>query len=189
MKNHFEQAEAWLRSQPPAVSGAGGHKTTLRVATLLRVGFALSEPEVAALLAMYNTSCSPPWNERELQHKVVDSFKITPRFMVGFMLAPERSPIRRIVPVASSVRRIVITPAKPTPPPPVTITPPALERPAESPQPPPGRALLVPLETPFVEGERYSRAPCTEWPSRLDLYHLHSTGDTRRAGGMLIATE
>jgi len=120
MKTHFEQAEAWLRSQPPAVSGAGGHKTTLRVATLLRIGFALSEVEVSALLAVFSASCAPPWNDRELQHKVDEAFKVTPRFVVGFMLAPERPAVRRVVPVTSSVRRIAISalrrsgPAAPT---------------------------------------------------------------------------
>ena len=58
----------------------------------------------------------------------------------------------------------------------------------ESPQPPPGRVLLIPLEAPWIDGARYSRALCTEWPSRLDLYHLDPiNGDTRRSGGALIA--
>ena len=62
-------------------------------------------------------------------------------------------------------------------------TPPS---PANAKESAPAHAPLVPLETPFITGMRYSKAPCTEWPSRLDLYHLDPTGDTLRAHGVLI---
>lgn len=109
MKTHFEQAEAWLRRQPPAISGDGGHKTTFRVAILLRVGFALSVDEVVSLMAVFNSSCDPRWNEKELRHKVDEAFKVQSNRMIGFMLAPERPQIRRIVATAACVRRIALS--------------------------------------------------------------------------------
>jgi len=70
---------------------------------------------------------------------------------------------------------------------PAPVTLEGVETAPESPQPPPGRALLIPLEAPWIDGARYAKAFCTEWPSRLDLYLLDPKGDTRRSGGALIA--
>ncbi|MCS6243004.1 MAG: hypothetical protein H2172_03985 [Opitutus sp.] len=123
-----EQARAWLAHQPPAVSGQDGHRATLRVASLLRIGFRLGEGEVAALLADYSRTCLPPWSEREQAHKVASAFSTVPRHALGFMLAPERPTITRAKPVASSVRRISLgapLPAQPTPPAPAARLTPA----------------------------------------------------------------
>ena len=51
----------------------------------------------------------------------------------------------------------------------------------------PHRPLFVPLETPFVDGRRYARAPATEWPSRLDLFHESPSGNLRRVHGVLMS--
>ena len=101
-----EQARAWLAHQPPAVSGQDGHRTTLRVASLLRIGFRLGEGEVSSLMADFSRTCSPPWSERELAHKVASAFASVPRHALGFMLTPERIKITRHKPAVASVRRI-----------------------------------------------------------------------------------
>ena len=119
LKTPAEQARAWLAHQPPAVSGQDGHRVTLRVASLLRIGFRLGEGEVSSLMADYNRTCSPQWSERELAHKVASAFASMPRHVLGFMLAPERPMITRSKPVASSVRRIRLG----APPPPAPRTP------------------------------------------------------------------
>ena len=116
LKPPAEQARAWLAHQLPAVSGQDGHRSTLRVASLLRIGFRLGEGEVSSLMADYNRTCAPPWSENELAHKVASAFASVPRHAIGFMLAPERPTITRAKPVAASVRRISLGPP-PAPPP------------------------------------------------------------------------
>jgi len=43
----------------------------------------------------------------------------------------------------------------------------------------------IPLDQPFVEGERYREAEATEWPTRLDLYRADPTGPWVRQHGVL----
>ena len=68
------RAIAYLEKLPAAISGQGGHKATYTAAVALVHGFGL-EPDHALglLLEHYNPRCEPPWNERDLQHKVDDA--------------------------------------------------------------------------------------------------------------------
>lgn len=66
----IERARRYVAKCPPAVSGQGGHNTAFRVAAALRTKFELSEAETLSLMVEYNRTCSPPWTERELIHKV-----------------------------------------------------------------------------------------------------------------------
>lgn len=68
--NVLERARAYVAVIPGAVSGSGGHNQTFTVACALLHGFALDEATALDLLLEYNQKCSPPWTERELQHKV-----------------------------------------------------------------------------------------------------------------------
>ncbi len=63
-----------MEKLPAAISGQGGHKATYTAAVALVHGFGL-EPGHALnlLLEHYNPRCGPPWNERDLQHKVDDA--------------------------------------------------------------------------------------------------------------------
>ena len=65
------RAIAYLNAMPPAISGSSGHSQTFAAATALVHGFGI-EPDraLAILTADYNPRCSPPWSDRELQHKV-----------------------------------------------------------------------------------------------------------------------
>ena len=50
-------------------------------------------------------------------------------------------------------------------------------------------SALVPLDQPFVEGERYREAEATEWPRRLDLYRADSTGPWVRRHSVLLPSD
>jgi hypothetical protein len=65
------RAIAYLGVMPPAIAGSGGHSQTYAAATALVHGFGL-DPAVSLtiLTDYYNPRCSPPWSEKELQHKV-----------------------------------------------------------------------------------------------------------------------
>lgn len=68
------RAIAYLAAMPPAVSGSGGHSQTYTAATALVHGFGLDPDRALAILAAeYNPRCSPPWSEKELQHKVTQA--------------------------------------------------------------------------------------------------------------------
>jgi len=65
------RAIAYLSAMPPAVSGSGGHSQTYAAATALVHGFGIARDRALAILTTeYNARCSPPWSEKELQHKI-----------------------------------------------------------------------------------------------------------------------
>jgi hypothetical protein len=66
----LDQARAYIRRCPGAVSGRGGHNFTYHVAMLLVEGFALTDAEAWACLCEWNERCEPPWTDRELRHKI-----------------------------------------------------------------------------------------------------------------------
>ena len=71
-----ERVRKYLDQCEPAISGAGGHTTTLLIAEKLTVGFLLSPDTAYALLAeSWNLRCQPPWDERSLRRKCRESTK------------------------------------------------------------------------------------------------------------------
>lgn len=70
-----ERARKYVEKMDPAVSGQGGHNATFTVACRLVLGFGLNEGDALFILREYNQRCSPPWSERELQHKVKQAAK------------------------------------------------------------------------------------------------------------------
>jgi putative DNA primase/helicase len=71
-----ERALAYLAECEPAVSGSGGHNTTLRVMCSLGPGFDLTEEECFDLAwKHYNPRCQPAWSEKDLRRKVAEAYK------------------------------------------------------------------------------------------------------------------
>lgn len=66
----IERARRYVSKLDGAISGSGGHNTTIHVACLLVKGFDLGEADAMTIMREYNLRCSPAWSERELQHKV-----------------------------------------------------------------------------------------------------------------------
>lgn len=65
------RAIAYIDAYPPAISGQGGHSTTLPLVQALVRGFQLpDETAFRLLVAHYNPRCEPPWSEAELWHKI-----------------------------------------------------------------------------------------------------------------------
>lgn len=95
------RARKYLEAIPGAVSGSGGHDQTYAAAQALTVGFDLTDEEAFALLASeYNPRCQPPWNDRELWHKVKTAAKNS-RKPRGYLLEQPR-PQRSTPPPAPS---------------------------------------------------------------------------------------
>jgi hypothetical protein len=76
--------------------------------------------------------------------------------------------------------------AKPAPADAAPITRPAAEIAPNPQQAAPAWALLVPLESPWIDGGRYRFAGCYDL-DRLPLFHLDATGDTLRRLGTLLS--
>ena len=117
----FDRARAYVASMPPGISGQGGHQATFKVASALIHGFALSEEQAWPIFCEFNSRCSPPWNERELRHKLASAFNLTrhskPRghlsgishlYAVGISRPEVR--IYKLDPVIVSVRKNRYTP-------------------------------------------------------------------------------
>jgi hypothetical protein len=73
----LDRAKRYMQKVPPAISGQRGHDVTFRAACVLVLGFGLPKHQALNVLAEWNTACNPPWNERELWHKLVDADKQT----------------------------------------------------------------------------------------------------------------
>lgn len=65
----IERAGRYVSAMPAAISGSGGSVACLSVANVLKHGFALSREEGWPILIEYSERCTPPWSERELEHK------------------------------------------------------------------------------------------------------------------------
>jgi uncharacterized protein (DUF927 family) len=76
-----------LAQQVPAISGKGGHRTTLQAAIKVACGFDLGEDEAFQVLwDVYNPACQPPWSPEELRRKVQEALRVnTGR---GWLLGP-----------------------------------------------------------------------------------------------------
>ncbi len=64
------RARAYVEKIPGAVSGQNGHDDTFHVACVLVLGFGLSVDDAFPILAEWNQTCRPPWNEGDLRHKL-----------------------------------------------------------------------------------------------------------------------
>jgi hypothetical protein len=74
--NAFQRAARYLDKCDVAISGAGGHNTTFAACLKLVGSFPeLTEDECWILIGDWNQRCRPPWNERELRHKLDDAMR------------------------------------------------------------------------------------------------------------------
>ena len=89
-----ERASRYVAALPASISGSRGHDALFRVACVLVNGFDLSDAGAWPTLLEYNTRCLPPWNERELRHKLVEARKVAHREHAGHLLGD-----RPIVPI------------------------------------------------------------------------------------------
>jgi hypothetical protein len=92
-----DRIRTYIERSPEAISGQGGHNTTLRVARALYNGFALSHDQVLEWLQVYNSRLSDRWTARELEHKAdsaASGIYDKPR---GWMLGRHEAKPRRIV--------------------------------------------------------------------------------------------
>lgn len=67
----IKRAKAWLSLQPPAISGENGHKRTMRTVSIaVRQNWLTDASMVREAVEGWNKRCQPPWEDRELDHKI-----------------------------------------------------------------------------------------------------------------------
>lgn len=84
-----ERARRYCSKLDGAVSGSGGHNTTIHVACILVKGFDLGEADAMTLMREWNLKCSPAWSEKELQHKVKSAAALSDDRKRGWLLGED----------------------------------------------------------------------------------------------------
>lgn len=86
LNGRIARARKYLARIPGAVSGHGGHLQTWLAAVALARGFGLPEHAALELLsAEFNPRCEPPWEMKDLEHKVTSAAKDCRR-PLGYLL-------------------------------------------------------------------------------------------------------
>lgn len=75
----------------PAISGQGGHNQFLWAARAVFWGFGLDDQTGRAILNRYNARCQPPFNPRDVEHKIQDA-KSGDKFDKPFGWLAQKSP-------------------------------------------------------------------------------------------------
>ena len=98
-----DRARSYLMRIPAAISGSGGHAQTLLAAEHMVRGFGLDDGTAMSLLCEWNRSCSPPWSERELQHKIREARMAGTAVEMGAHLRDDRAAPFRPMAVAPRI--------------------------------------------------------------------------------------
>jgi hypothetical protein len=85
-RDPVEAARKYVSRIEGAVSGAGGHNKTYRVASLLVEGFGLTDDQAFGVLQGWNASCKPEWSERDLRHKIESAKAKADQSKIGHLL-------------------------------------------------------------------------------------------------------
>lgn len=66
----LKRARSIAKWHGPAISGQGGHNHTFQLACMLIHGLKLADDQATQVLQEWNSTCQPPWSQKELQHKI-----------------------------------------------------------------------------------------------------------------------
>lgn len=61
------RAMKYAEKLSPSIEGSGGHNNALEVTYKIAIGFNLNTSDALAALRNWNSRCSPPWDDRELE--------------------------------------------------------------------------------------------------------------------------
>ena len=96
-RNPLEAAKRYISKIDGAVSGAGGHNRTYRVASLLVEGFSLNVSEAFQVMSDWNKKCKPEWSDRDLLHKIESAYAKIDHSKAGHLLSkPAPPPVKSI---------------------------------------------------------------------------------------------
>lgn len=99
------RAMAYVATIPGGVAGQRGSDLAYHVAQSLVKGFGLSIEEARPIFESYSSRCSPPWSEREIEHKLV-SARDASRMPEGYLLVRENAEVSLEQYLVSACREI-----------------------------------------------------------------------------------
>lgn len=73
--NLADRVRKYMAKVPPAIEGQKGHDATFYAACQLVLGFNLSPSDAWPFINEWNTTCVPPWEERDLRRKLDEADK------------------------------------------------------------------------------------------------------------------
>lgn len=76
----------YVEAMPGSVSGSGGHNAAFSAACALVKGFNLTIDQARPIMAGFNARCSPPWSEREIEHKLTQADKTADDQPRGYLI-------------------------------------------------------------------------------------------------------
>lgn len=80
-----ERISRYLAAMEPSVAGAGGHDAFFNAVRALLHGFGLSPAEARPFADEFNARCSPPWSEREIEHKLKSVDGLASKWPRGYL--------------------------------------------------------------------------------------------------------
>lgn len=110
-----ERALRYVLAMPPSLAGQGGHDACFAAACALTHGFGLGENEAMSVLRAWNSQrAQPPWNERELAHKIKSALAAPSRQQRGHLLKGSHG--QRATPAPTEGEGVAPQPQPPTAP-------------------------------------------------------------------------
>ncbi len=109
----IERARRYVQKCGPAISGHRGHDQTFHIACLLVHGFGLSDGDALIVLREWNATCSPPWIEVDLIHKIKSARSARHKFLRGYLLGSPVSKRGRDHDKSGAGEQTIVRPPKP----------------------------------------------------------------------------
>jgi KaiC/GvpD/RAD55 family RecA-like ATPase len=98
-RDPVDAAKRYVAKVDGAVSGAGGHNKTYRVASLLVEGFGLNQKDAFNVILDWNKKCKPEWTEKDLLHKIESAHAKIDQSKLGHLLVkPNPQTIGKVAP-------------------------------------------------------------------------------------------
>ena len=91
--NVYDRAIRYVARAPGAVQGKNGDKKTFALICTLVNGFLLNDEATLSVLEIWNQTCQPPWDTKDLKHKICEARKKKPSKgkQYGWMLSNSKS--------------------------------------------------------------------------------------------------
>ena len=87
------RAAAYVAAMPPAVAGERGHDRLMAATRQVYDGFDLDRAEAKKIIVNnFNTTCIPPWSDREIEHKLDEVEKVPGQRPRGWLLDADSRP-------------------------------------------------------------------------------------------------
>src|SRR5208282_1185253 len=93
-QKRINKARYYLQSRPGAIQGQKGAPYTFGVICSVMKGFDLSPADTLIIIKEWNTSCQPPWSEKDLEQKIESADDSVDQQQRGYLIKDKQRFIR-----------------------------------------------------------------------------------------------